>query len=97
MYFSIQKNTWIDLLQPLLFEIQQFLLAYADDIVVLTDSIQSASDVMREIEKELLTIGLFSNARKCNVLLRDPVNAVPPLNDFVNINGTNMEVVSIMK
>lgn len=58
-----------------------FMLAYADDIIILTENLQSASDVVRELKREFQDIGLTINAPKCKVLLRDPVQAVPPLND----------------
>lgn len=56
-----------------------FPLAYADDITLLTDSLQSAKKVLQELEKELHTIGLTVNESKCSIMLRDPIQSEPPI------------------
>lgn len=73
------------------------LLAYADDLVIVTDSISSMTDVVRELEIELAAIGLTVNAKKSNILLRDPIQCHSPLAEEVLINGKHIKVAATIK
>lgn len=68
------------------------MLAYADDIVVVTDSLPNMNDVLREINLELNEIGLTINEKKSNIILRDPVQCHAPLKANVQLNGQRTTV-----
>lgn len=74
-----------------------FLLAYADDIIILADSIRSIEHIVPILEQELKSIGLSINTKKCDILQRDPIGCDPPLDKNIRINGNDINVVSTMK
>lgn len=74
-----------------------FLLAYADDIVLIGESLDSLSSLLTELEKELLGIGLTLNDEKCKILLRDPLQRLPPLQDYANIANKRIKVVHVLR
>lgn len=73
------------------------MLAYADDIVIITDSMQSADNIFREFKIELQAIILSINYRKSDVMIRDLVQVLPPFQDTIRLNGKDFNIVTIMK
>lgn len=74
------------------------ILAYADDIIILTDFVQSTDRVFTEIEQELNAIGFFINESKSSILLRDPVQStLLSTSDSVTLNKMSVKVVSVLK
>lgn len=73
------------------------ILAYADDIIILADSIQSADRIFQELETELQAIGLTVNESKSSVLLRDPTQAVMPLGETIRLGRKDIKVVNVSK
>lgn len=71
------------------------ILAYADDIIIISDSMEVQGGVMQEIIQELRMIGLEIIEKKCSVLIRDPFSTVNVTQ--VQINNMNFAVVPVMK
>lgn len=98
LHYAIQRvcdrlridTSMVNLLLPLI-------LAYADDIILLSDSLTSIEIILVELERELRSIGLTVNEKKCSIMLRDPVQVMPPIDGSVRLNGKDILVVSIMR
>lgn len=73
------------------------LLAYADDIVVISDSINSLDRVFSELISELVSVGLEVNESKCEVLIRDPGRDSEGVSDTLCLAGRNVRVVPVIK
>jgi len=54
------------------------LLAYADDLIVVGDSLNSLERPLAALITELQAFGLTINEKKCSILIRDPLQLVPP-------------------
>lgn len=74
-----------------------FLLAYADDILIVGDSIMSLENVFAILEEELLLIGLEINDKKCCILVRDPVQHFPPFGDTITLNQKVIKRAHVLK
>lgn len=61
------------------------LLAYADDLIIISDSIGSLDGIFGELIVELQTIGF--NEQKCCVLVRDPKGLLGEIDESVVIGG----------
>lgn len=73
------------------------ILAYADDILIVSDSIPVLEKVMGELIPELKQLGLEVNLQKCELLVRDPVNFDDDDLDHVLINGMRIKKVIALK
>ena len=66
-------------------------LDFADDISLLSDTVEKASKLLTEVERQCNRIGLFVNAKKTKVM---PINAEEPTVKVTTIDGTQLEVVN---
>lgn len=73
------------------------ILAYADDIILVTNNLSACTSIFRALEEELKLIGLSINENKCSILLRDPSGIELPLQPTVDINGHNIPSVPTMR
>lgn len=73
-----------------------FLLAYADDIILLADNMEDLNQFVKEFSNVAEEIGLRINPQKCEVLIRDPNNVEmsPPLS--LPVGRFNIPVVDKM-
>lgn len=77
------------------------ILAYADDIIILSDNIPQLEAVFRALTVELRTIGLEVNDHKCSLLIREPcaeskeevVTDVEDMDETVSDSGDADEIV----
>lgn len=76
-------NADLDLSEILL----PMILAYADDIIVLGESIPSIELIFAALISELRDIGLTINEKKCSIMLRDPNQCESPLPPLVHLHG----------
>lgn len=81
-----------------LFEILlPMILAYADDIIVLGESLTSIELILAALVIELQDIGLTINEKKSSIMLRDPNHCDSQLPPLVQMNGIPIQSVSVMK
>lgn len=72
--------------------VMPLILAYADDIILVSGSLNMLETVFKELRSARLEI----NDNKCNILIREPGNEAPIPPNIV-LNGVNIQVVTIMK
>lgn len=89
----VSRRLGVDLNYPQI--LLPMMLAYADDILVLSDSLQGLDLIMNELIPELRNIGLEINDKKCELLIRDPLFADKP--ETVVVGAQVIKVVSSLK
>lgn len=83
------------------------LLAYADDILILSDSKEQSDRILRELIPEPKSIGLEFNEGKCELLIRNPlsVNVMQGVNASdagsapisAQIGGLSVRIINSLK
>ena len=65
-------------------------LDFADDISLLSDTVEKACRLLSEVERQCSRIGLGINAKKTKVM---PINADEPVVRVTTLDGTPLEIV----
>lgn len=87
----ISNRLNIDLNYPQI--VLPMLLAYADDIIITSDSVST----LETIFSELIAVGLEINEKKCSILVRDPCEYSNLPGDYIILNSKQIRRVTMLK
>lgn len=68
------------------------ILAYADDLVIISRSKQQIKAILQKLFELLETVGLKCNTNKSYIVLRDPLNNAPEAGEFVDFGDFKLKV-----
>lgn len=91
-----QQSLWTTEYWLKLHQANPSILAYADDIIVVCESLSLLDTIFKELILELRGVGLEMNQNECAIIIRDPQSTVTPP-PRVLLNNIPIEVVSIMR